>query len=72
MTAVRLFWMGRNGRDVLMQYPEVERFVRPYLGSEQMIQGKPRWCLWIEDEDVPYAQQHPYLKTVLDKVRAFV
>lgn len=62
---------GEERARVLVQHPEVERFVRPYLGSEQMIQGKPRWCLWIEDEDVPYAQQHPYLKTVLDKVRAF-
>lgn len=56
---------------MLTQYPELERFVRPYLGSEQMIQGKSRWCLWIEDEDADFAQQHPYLKSVLDKVRAF-
>jgi hypothetical protein len=56
---------------MLTQYPELERFVRPYLGSEQMIQGKSRWCLWIKDEDADFAQQHPYLKTVLEKVRAF-
>lgn len=62
---------GEERARVLTQYPEVERFVRPYLGSEQMIQGKPRWCLWIDDENVGYAQKHPYLKVVLDKVRAF-
>ncbi|HVT34078.1 MAG TPA: DNA methyltransferase [Nevskiaceae bacterium] len=62
---------GEERARVLRQHPEVERFIRPYLGSEQMIQGKPRWCLWIEDEDAPYAHQHPYLKAVLDKVRAF-
>ena len=62
---------GEERARVLMQHPELERFVRPYMGSEQMIQGKPRWCLWIEDEDAPFAQQHPYLKTVLDSVRAF-
>ncbi|MGB7989215.1 MAG: DNA methyltransferase, partial [Candidatus Methylophosphatis roskildensis] len=62
---------GEERARMLTQYPELERFVRPYLGSEQMIQGKSRWCLWIEDEDSDFAQQHPYLKSVLDKVRAF-
>ncbi|HIE1649364.1 TPA: class I SAM-dependent DNA methyltransferase [Burkholderia cenocepacia] len=62
---------GEERARVLTQYPEVERFVRPYLGSEQMIQGKPRWCLWIDDEDVEYAQKHPYMNAVLDKVRTF-
>lgn len=61
---------GEERARVLMNYPELERFVRPYLGSEQMIQGKPRWCLWIEDEDSSYAQQHPHLKLVLESVRA--
>lgn len=62
---------GEERARILTQYPELERFVRSYLGSEQMIQGKSRWCLWIEDEDAGFAQQHPYLKSVLDKVRAF-
>ncbi|WP_073660425.1 class I SAM-dependent DNA methyltransferase [Pseudomonas aeruginosa] len=62
---------GEERAHVLMRHPELARFVRPYMGSEQMIQGKPRWCLWIDDEDALYAQQHPYLKTVLDNVRTF-
>lgn len=62
---------GEARASVLKQYPEIERFVRPYLGSEQMIQGKPRWCIWIEDEDAHFAEQHPYLKAVLEKVRDF-
>jgi hypothetical protein len=62
---------GEERARVLMQHPELVRFVRPYMGSEQMIQGKPRWCLWIEDDDAAYAQQHPYLKTVLEQVRDF-
>ena len=62
---------GEERARVLIQHPELERFVRPYMGSEQMIQGKPRWCLWIEDEDAFFAQQHPYLRAVVDKVQAF-
>ncbi len=58
-------------REVLRLFPEIDRFIRPYLGSEQMIQGKPRWCIWIDDANVDYANSHPYLKSVLIKVKNF-
>ncbi|WML56667.1 DNA methyltransferase [Neobacillus sp. PS2-9] len=62
---------GDERKKVLQQFPEVERFIHLYLGSEQMIQGKPRWCIWIDDDDADFASEHPYLKTVLAKVRDF-
>jgi hypothetical protein len=52
-------------------YPDLSRFIRPYLGSEQMIQGKPRWCVWIEDKDKSFAEQHPFLSQVMARVRDF-
>lgn len=55
----------------LRQFPEIARFIRPYLGSEQMIQGKPRWCIWIEDTDIDFANGHPYLAKILARVREF-
>ena len=58
-------------RVLLAKHPELERFVRPYLGSEEMIQGKQRWCVWIEDQDVQFAQEHPVLRTVLQNVCDF-
>jgi hypothetical protein len=33
------------------------KIVRPYLGSEEFINGKPRFCLWINDEDLVEATQ---------------
>ncbi len=60
---------ARERQDVLKQYPELERFIRPYLGSEEMIQGKARWCIWIEDCDVVFANGHPYLAQVIQRVK---
>lgn len=66
------FILSSNEREELLaNYPEIMRFVRPYLGSEQMIQGKPRWCIWIEDKDVEFALQHPFLRQVMNNVRDF-
>jgi len=36
-----------------------------------MIQGKPRWCFWIEDADAKYAAEHPLLSKILNNVRDF-
>jgi hypothetical protein len=58
-------------RQLLELHPELARFIRPYLGSEQMIQGKPRWCVWIEAKDSEFADAHPYLRALLSRVREF-
>jgi len=60
---------GDEREKALAKYPEIMRFIRPYLGSEQMIQGKLRWCIWIEDKDLEYAKTHPFLCQVMDKVQ---
>lgn len=62
---------GNQRSAVLGEYPELTRLIRPYLGSEQMIQGKPRWCVWIEDKDAGFAEQHPFLSRVTGRVREF-
>ncbi|AWI09765.1 class I SAM-dependent DNA methyltransferase [Ereboglobus luteus] len=66
------FILSTSERDVVLKtHPEISAFIRPYLGSEQMIQGKPRWCVWIEDNQREYAERHPFLSTVLKRVREF-
>ncbi len=54
---------------LLKSYPELIDFIRPYLGSVEIIQGKQRWCFWIEDSQAEFADQHPYLKAVLAAVK---
>lgn len=56
---------------VTSSYPELIPFIRPYLGSEEMIQGKTRWCIWLEAKDYELAKNHSYLQTVLSRVREF-
>ncbi|MCA1419517.1 DNA methyltransferase [Bradyrhizobium sp. BRP23] len=56
---------------VLQRHPDLGRYIRPYVGSEEMIQGSQRWCFWIEDEDAATAISHPFLKQILENVRQF-
>lgn len=34
--------------DLLIEEPEAAKFIRPFLGSEEFINGIERWCLWLE------------------------
>jgi hypothetical protein len=64
------FILSDEQRDAaLKNFPELKRFVRPYFGSEEMINGKLRWCIWIEDSDKDFAAHHPFLGNILARVK---
>ncbi len=66
------FVLNSAERDkALSSYPELESFIRPYVGSEQMIQGKSRWCIWIEESQKSYAENHPFLSKIISNVKKF-
>lgn len=73
--------MARDGGNLILSeveknslcfnYPQSERLIRQFLGAEEYINGKIRYCLWIEDEDLELANSIPEIKTRIDKVYAF-
>lgn len=50
---------------------QVKKFIRPFYGSEEVISGKGRLCIWIEDEDVIKAQDIESINIRVNQVRAF-
>ncbi|MGB3405142.1 MAG: DNA methyltransferase [Microcoleaceae cyanobacterium] len=44
-------------------------FVRPYLGSEELINGKLRFSLWISDDEAKEAIKYSFITERLEKVR---
>ncbi|MGY3120351.1 hypothetical protein ACVWXQ_004288 [Bradyrhizobium sp. S3.14.4] len=57
-------------RRLPLECPEVLPFVRLYLGSEEMINGRTRGCLWIEDDKAEEARRIPFIANRLKKVQA--
>ncbi len=49
--------------------PEATTFARRYMGSEELIGGKIRGCLWIEDDKVNLAQKIPFIAKRINLVR---
>ena len=50
---------------------EVLKFVLPYVGSDEYISGKERYCLWITDEALPEASQAPFIAGRVQDARTF-
>ena len=51
--------------------PEMEDLVLPYIGSTEFIEGKQRYCLWIEARRVAAALQMPSIASRIEIVRSF-
>lgn len=45
------------------------RFVRPYVGGSELLSGRMRFCIWIEDVDLPEAMSIPFISERVEKVK---
>lgn len=42
--------LSAHEKSVLLEaHPEADPLIRKYMGSEELIKGKERWCLWIDE-----------------------
>ena len=51
--------------------PAAETFLRPFVGSQELIQGKRRWCLIIDETTKSEAELSPKLAEKIEGVREF-
>jgi hypothetical protein len=52
-----LIFSNEDAREIIKQTPDAARFIRPFYGSTELIDGAPRSCLWISDEDAREAMK---------------
>lgn len=57
-------------RDTLIaQHPITEAWIRPYVGGQELISGKHRWCLWLRDALPAEIRKVPPVITRLEAVK---
>jgi hypothetical protein len=49
--------------------PRVAKFVRKYVGSQEVVKGIERYCLWIEDSDLDEALSIPFIAKRIEETR---
>lgn len=57
--------------ELLLQYPAAGTLVRRYYGSQEFIRGVERWCIWINDNQVAFAESFPPIKARIEAVAKF-
>lgn len=58
--------LQRDERDELIKdFPESAQLIRQYLGSEELIQGGMRWCLWLNNAP---PNKYRHIKPILDRI----
>jgi len=55
---------------LLKAEPNAKKWLRPYVGGEEMISGEWRWCLWLKDADPSEIRKSSAIQERLDRVRA--
>ena len=56
---------------LLKKEPDAARFVRPYMGSDDFINAKKRWCLWLKDATPRELRDMPEVLARVERVRDF-
>ncbi len=51
------------------QYPEISFFVKPFVGAEEFINDKQRYCFWITDESFAIALKNEELHRRIEKCK---
>jgi hypothetical protein len=52
---------SEEANEILAQYPESKPFIRRLYGARELIYNLERYCVWVEDSDVPKASKIPPL-----------
>lgn len=62
----------REQKELLEAYPEAEPFIKKFKGSEEIINGTWRFCLWLKNEEEYNSISHiPEIKKRIEACRAF-
>ena len=57
--------------DMLHKEPELSKWLHPYVGADEFIKGKKRWCLWLKDATPADIKHSKILYEKVNLVREF-
>ena len=64
-----LFLSPEERSEILSEYPNASKFIRPAKGSAEYIRGIERYCLWITNADLEEANNIPPIHNRIELIR---
>lgn len=66
-----LIMSAQEARGLVSRDPDASPFIRPLYGSQEFIEGNPRACVWVNDDEVEVANRVDSLRERFALVRDF-
>ena len=57
--------------DIMEKEPELQKWLHPYIGADEFIKGKKRWCLWLKHSSPKDIMNSKILSEKVEAVRQF-
>ncbi len=54
---------------IIKESPEAEKWIHPFLGAEEFLHNKMRWCLWLKDANPSEIKKCPKVLERVQRVR---
>lgn len=69
ITHSNLILDDKNRAELLALEPNAAKWLRPYVGGDELISGEWRWCLWLKDADPSELRRSAAVQERLERVR---
>lgn len=67
--AGNLLLLPSDREELLSSAPHAARFIRSFMGSQEVVKGVERYCLWISDDELRDAQDIPEIANKIEATR---
>jgi hypothetical protein len=57
--------------ELKIKYPESSKFIRPFVGGGDFINGNVRYCLWLKDAPLNEIRHIPFIQERIERVKNF-
>ncbi|MCH5340453.1 MAG: class I SAM-dependent DNA methyltransferase [Acetatifactor sp.] len=58
-------------QEIIVKEPELKKWLHPYIGADEFIKGKKRWCLWLKHASPKDIMNSKILSEKVEAVRQF-
>jgi hypothetical protein len=66
-----LILSDQEKEDLINAYPQAKRFIRKFYGWNDLSKNIPRWCIWINEQEIDEAILIPDIKERIQRVKEF-
>ena len=67
----RLILERDDALQILAEAPQASQYIKKYGGTNELVSGTNRWCLWIDDSDVDQAKSIPVINSMINECRNY-